>query len=187
MTTFTFTRQDGRKNTISLKDSPEIYRAYLIKVDMRLVTHFADYILENGEEAYKKLSPTLMMALKIALIICYARPFRDNKGEYIKNGEKIDDYLIKDFLDEELIIHRNILQMRHKEIESPDLLIKDIESFESNIVHIAMSTKSVAPLEFTIVESIKKMSDKISAVADEIANNILESDIGILMQPTNEI
>ncbi len=170
-----------------LKDSPEIYRAYLIKVDMRLVVHFADYILENGADAYTKLSPTLKMALKIALLLCYTRPFIDNKDKYRESGEEIEDQLIQDFLDEELVIHRNILQMGNKEIEYPDTLAKDVKSFESNVVHIAMPTKDVTPLEFKIVKLIRKMADKVSMAADETANNILESDAGILMHPANEI
>ena len=41
------------------------------------------------------------------------------------------------------------------------------------------------PLEYAIVESIKKMADKINSAADKIASNKL--DIDIVKQPANEI
>ena len=172
---------------MSLKDFPELYRIYLVKVDMRLLSHFADYILENGADAYVQLSLNIKMALKIALIICYSRPFIENKDSYEIYKESIEGQLIKNFDDEEIIIHKNILEMRNQEVAHSDAPIQDVKSFESNIVHIAMSSDASIPLEFTIVESIKKMADKINVAADEIANHALENDVGITMQPTNEV
>ena len=77
--------------------------------------------------------------------------------------------------------------MRNQEVAHSDAPIQDVKSFESNIVHIAISSDASIPLEFTIVESIKKMADKINVAADEIANHALENDVGITMQPANEV
>lgn len=172
---------------MSLKDNPELYRIYLIKVDMRLLSHFADYILENNADSYSQLSLNIKMALKIALILCYSRPFLENNNEHHKGEECIEDQLIKNFDDEERVIHRNILKMRNKETGITGAAVQDIKSFESNIVHISMSRNDSIPLEFTIVESIKKMADKINTAADEIANNALGIGVEIMMQPANEV
>ena len=56
------------------------------------------------------------MALKVALIVRYARPFFENYEMVLDNETKITDYLIKDFLDEEKVIHKYILEMHFKEI-----------------------------------------------------------------------
>ena len=74
---------------MSLKDYPELYRIYLVKVDMRLFSHFADYILENSADTYSKISFSLKMALKIALIVCYSSPFLENNSERDKSEESI--------------------------------------------------------------------------------------------------
>lgn len=169
---------------MSLKDYPELYRAYLVKVDMRVLSHFVDYILENGPSSYKQLSYSIKMALKIALVLCYSRPFLEN----IENSEvSIVNNLIKDYLDEEKVIHRNILEMRKKEIAAADGVIDDLKNLESNIVHISMHRHDTVPLEYAIVESIKVMADKVNTAADELANNKLENDIDIVKQPVNEI
>ena len=169
---------------MSLKDYPELYSAYLVKVDMRLLSHFADYILENGENSYAQLSYSIKMALKIALVLCYARPFLEN----IENSKvHIEDNLVKNYLDEERVIHRNILEMRKKQIGASDVLVEDLDNLESNIVHISMHRHDSVPLEYAIVESIKVMADKINAAADKIANNKLGTDISILKQPANEV
>lgn len=169
---------------MSLKDYPELYRAYLIKVDMRLLSHFADYILENGPSSYTQLSYSIKMALKIALVLCYSRPFLEN----IENSEvNIEDNLIKDYFDEERVIHRSILEMRKKEIGAADEMVDDLRNLESNIVHISMHRHDSVPLEYAIVESIKAMADKINAAADKLANNKLENDINIIRQPANDV
>ena len=172
---------------MSLKDYPKLYRIYLVKVDMRLFSHFAEYILENGSDTYAQLSFNIKMALKIALILCYSRPFIEHQVKNDKSEESIEDKLIKNFDDEERVIHRNILEMHNKEIGTIGSAIQDIQNFESNIVHISMHRHDSMPLEFTMVESIKKMVDKISAVADEIATDVMEIEVGIQMQPANEV
>lgn len=172
---------------MSLKDSPELYRAYLVKVDMRLFSHFADYILENGAEAYAQLNLTIKLALKIALVMCYARPFTECEDDYGSNREGMEDALIKNFLNEERVIHKNILGIRNRDVGHYRSSIRDTERLESNIVHIAMSRNVGIPLEFTIVESMKRMSDKISAEADGLANNLLENDVYVMKQPANEV
>ncbi len=172
---------------MSLKDSPELYRAYLVKVDMRLFSHFADYILENGAEAYAQLSLTIKLALKIALVMCYARPFTGCEDDYGSNPKGMQDALTKNFLNEERVIHGNILEMCNRDVGHYNPSIRDIERLESNIVHIAMSRNVGMPLEFTIVESMKRMSDKISVEADGLANNLLENDVYVMKQPTNEV
>ncbi len=172
---------------MSLKDSPELYRAYLVKVDMRLFSHFADFILENGAEAYVELSLTIKLALKIALVMCYARPFTGHENDYGSNREIMEAALIKSFLNEEKVIHRNILELRSRDVGQYSSSIRDIDRLESNIVHIAMSRNVGIPLEYTIVESMKRMSDKISAEADRLANNLLENDVYLMRQPANEV
>jgi hypothetical protein len=166
---------------MSLKDYPELYRAYLVKVDMRLLSHFAEYILENGPSSYTQLSYNIKMALKIALVLCYSCPFLENSEVNIK------DNLIKDYFDEERVIHRNILEMCKREIGVSDAMVDDLDNLESNIVHISMHRHDSVPLEYTIVESIKVMADKINAAADKIAKNKLEIDIDIQKQPANEL
>jgi len=169
---------------MSLKDYPEAYRAYLVKVDMRVLSHFVDYILENGSESYAKLSFSIKMALKIALILCYSRPFLEN----VETREvSIEEDLIMNYLDEERVIHKNILEMHNKEIKATDEVVKNIKSLESNIVHISMHRNNSVPLEYAIVESIKGMVVKINEAADEIANNNLQTDINIRRQPANEV
>ena len=170
-----------------LKDYPGLYRIYLVKVDMRLLSHFADYILENSADSYSPLSLNIKMALKIALILCYSRPFLENNNEHNEGEESIEDKLIKDFNDEERVIHRNILEMRNKEIGISDASVQDIQSFESNIVHISMHRNDSIPLEYACVGSIKKMADKISAAADELADIALEVDVGLIMKPADEV
>lgn len=172
---------------MSLKDHPELYRIYLVKVDMRLFSHFADYILENDADSYSQLSLSIKMALKIALILCYSRPFLESNSGHDKGEERIEDQLIKNFDDEERVIHRNILEMRKAEVGIADTAVQDIQSLKSNIVHISMHRHDSIPLEFAIVESIKKMADKISAAADELADTTLEADVGIIMKPANEV
>lgn len=170
---------------MSLKDYPDLYQFYLVKVDMRLLSHFADYILENGSSSYTELSYSIKMALKIALLLCYSRPFMEN----IENSEvNIEDSLIKNYLDEERVIHRNILEMRKKDIgASSDVKLDDLNNVESNIVHISMHRHDSVPLEYAIVESIKVMADKINTAADTIANNKLGIGIDIVKQPANEV
>ncbi|QMU60639.1 MAG: hypothetical protein GKR92_02570 [Gammaproteobacteria bacterium] len=169
---------------MSLKDYPEAYRAYLVKVDMRVLSHFVDYILENGADSYSQLSISIKMALKIALVLCYSRPFlEDNKSCEVNIG----DGLTVNYLDEERVIHKNILEMHNKEIRESDEVVDNIKSFESNIVHISMHRTNSVPLEYSIVESIKEMAVKINKAADEIANNSLQTDIDIQRQPANEV
>ena len=172
---------------MSLQDYPDLYHAYLAKVDMRLLTHFSDYILENGSDAYSNFSLTVKKALKIALIICYARPFIDNKDE---NGEANTDFLdrlIKDYDSEERVIHDTVLEMRKTEIGDFDISTNDLKNFDPNIVHIAMSTNIEKPLEFSIVETLKRMSDKINSAANELADDTLNQDAGVVMRVMNEV
>ena len=145
-----------------MKNSPNLFSIYLIKVDMRIFSHFADYILENGADEYSKLSFNIKMALKIALLMCYSRPFLDNQDK------EIQALLTNDFLDEEKIIHNNILEMRNKEVGLSNIDIPDLESIKSKIVHISIPRNNTIPLDFKMVESLKKMSDKINASAIKI-------------------
>lgn len=163
------------------------YRMYLAKVDMRLLSHFADCILENGAEAYIQRSINIKMALKIALLVCYARPFLENDGAYGDREESMENQLTQGFCDEERIIHRNILDMRTREIRPAHISVSDLENIASNIVHIALSRRIEIPLEFTIVASLKKMADKIYITANDIVEHALADDVGIIMQPANEV
>ena len=172
---------------MSLKDSPELYRAYLVKVDMRLFSHFADFILENGAEGYAELSLTIKLALKIALVMCYSRPFTSHEDDYGDDRDDFEATLIQCFLNEERVIHRNILEIHSRDIGRYSSSSRDVGRIESNIVHIAMSRNVGIPLDYSIVESMKKMSDKISAEADGLAGYLLENDVYVRKQPANEI
>lgn len=172
---------------MSLKDSPELYRAYLVKVDMRLFSHFADFILENGIEAYAELSLTIKLALKIALVMCYSRPFTSHEEDYGVDREGFEATLTQRFLNEERVIHKNILEIHERDVGRYSPSIRDVDRIESKIVHIAMSRNVGIPLEYSIVECMKKMSDKISAEADRVADYLLENDVYVKKQPANEI
>ena len=128
------------------------------------------------------LMSKLKMALKIALVLCYSRPFIE-LHEYAEVN--IVDSLLNDYLDEEIVIHRNILEMRKKDIGGSDLKVDDKNGIESNIIHISMHGHDSVPLEYAIVESIKKMADKINSAADKIASDKLGIDIA--KQPANEV
>ncbi len=163
------------------------YRMYLAKVDMMLLSHFADYILENGAELYAQRSINIKMALKIALLVCYARPFLENSGVREGREESIEDQLTQRFHDEERVIHHNILDMRKREIRPAHVSVGDLEHIASNIVHIALSKKIEIPLEFAIVSSLKKMANKIYETANDVVEHALASDVGLIMQPANEV
>ena len=161
---------------MNIKDSPDVFKVYLVKVDMRLLRHFADYILENSEEDYASLSPNIKMALKIALVICYTRPFFENYEMVLDNETKITDYLIKDFLDEEKVIHKNILKMHMKEVGDANIPIPDLKNIESNIVHISLSKSDSEPLDFKIVKSLRKMAKKIFSTAEKLVDDAQDID-----------
>jgi len=129
---------------------------------MKLFSHFADYILENGSNEYAHLSHNIKMALKIALVLCYTRPFLENQDL------KIHSLLINKFIDEERVIHHEILELRKKEIGLSNMPIPDINNIESKIVHISISKSNSVPLQYKIVESLKNMADKINNAAIEI-------------------
>ncbi len=129
---------------------------------MKLFSHFADYILENGSNEYAHLSHNIKMALKIALVLCYTRPFLENQDF------KIHSLLINKFIDEERVIHHEILELRKKEIGLSNMPIPDINNIESKIVHISISKSNSVPLQYKIVESLKNMADKINNAAIEI-------------------
>ena len=133
---------------MNIKDSPDLFKIYLVKVDMRVLRHFADYILQNSEEDYASLTPNIKMALKIALVVCYARPFSENYEMELDTEMKIVDFLIKDFLDEEKVIHKNILEMHFKEVGDANIPIPVMKNIESNIVHISLSKYDSKALDF---------------------------------------
>ena len=168
-------------------DKVDPYRMYLTKVDMRLLSHFADYVLENGAEAYAQRSINIKIALKVALLVCYARPFLENSNAREDREESIEDQLTQRFHDEERVIHRNILDMRKQEIRPVHVPAGNLEHIASNIVHIALSKKIEIPLEFTIVASLKKMANKIYEAANDVVEHALASDVRLIMQPANEV
>ncbi len=139
-----------------------IFSIYLIKVDMKIFSHFADYVLENGQENYAQFTHNMKMALKVALLICYTRPFIDNQNS------NIHKLLTKEFLDEELIIHKEILEMRKECLGLKDLPIPNIESIKSNVVHISIPKSDNVPLPYGIIKSLQQMSDKINNAAIKI-------------------
>ena len=161
---------------MNIKDSPDIFKIYLVKVDMRLLRHFADYILENDEDEYASLSLNIKMALKIALVVCYSRPFFENYGTEISGGTSIAEYLTNDFLDEEKIIHKNILGMHTKELGKTKVSMRDIENIDSNVVHISLSKGDSKPLGFGIVLCLRKMAKKIYAAAENLVEGTPEFD-----------
>jgi hypothetical protein len=170
---------------MNVKDSKNILKIYLVKVDMRLLRHFADYILENGESNYLAISQNTKMALKVALIICYSRPFLENFEISIENEFPIFDFLIKDFHDEEKVLHNNILEMYLKEIGTTDIAIPSIEDIESNITHIALSKITNKPLEFKIIKTLRVMAKKIYTNAEELVEGTPKLDDGFSLRNVN--
>ena len=77
--------------------------------------------------------------------------------------------------------------MRTTEIGDFDISTDDLKNFDPNIVHIAMSTNIEKPLEFSIVETLKRMSDKINSAANELADDSLKQDTRVIMRVANEV
>ena len=170
---------------MDIKDS-EIFKIYLVKVDMRILRHFADYILENGEEVYASLSPNIKMALKIALVVCYARPFIENYKSELNDELKVVDYLAKDFLDEEKVIHKRILEMYFKEIGNKEFQLPKLEDIESNIVHISLPKSDSEPLDFKIVNTLRVMAKKVFNVAKDLVEDSQDFDQAFRLKGAHE-
>ncbi len=153
---------------MNIKDSPDIVKIYLAKVDMRLLRHFADYVLENGEENYLNLSLSIKNALKIALVVSYSRPFFENYETKVDEKLPITKFLTKNFLDEEIVLHKNILEMYIKDIGSTNINIPNIKDIESNITHISLAKTNRKPVDYKIVKTLRVMAKKIYTNAEEL-------------------
>ena len=151
---------------MDIKDSPDIVKIYLVKVDMRLLRHFADYVLENGEENYINLSQSIKNALKIALVVCYSRPFFEKYETTVDENISITKFLTKNFLDEEIVLHKNILEMYAKDIGNTKINIPSIEDIESNITHISLSKSNSKPVSYNIIQTLRVMAKKIYTNAE---------------------
>ena len=147
---------------MTISEPSNFFSIYLIKVDMKIFRHFSDYILENGPETYTSFSHNMKIALKVALLLCYTRPFIENQSLMIHK------LLIKDFNDEEIIIHKEIIDMRKKHLGLSNLPVPDIKSIEPKVFHISIPKNDSTPLQYKLVESLKNMADKINDAAIKI-------------------
>lgn len=110
-----------------------------------------------------RVSSPVQNSLNIAVVISYARNFKKSYGFNINS---INDKLVKSFSNEELELHRKIIEWRDQEYAHSDALPNDIQIYQDG----GYSRRVVRQLlEMNQLEMLKAMVNKIR---DEIENQI---------------
>lgn len=162
---------------LDIKQLYEEYKNNILSYLFLLQSEFSEInILINELKYYKpfhldigEATPT-QNALNIAVVISYARNFKRSFG--FNNYKEINDFLIRNYSEEQNKLHKRILKERDKEFAHSDASANDIQLYgEENI--FSFSRKRVRQL--LDKQELNILQDMVSGIRDEI-----EAQINIL-------
>jgi hypothetical protein len=143
-------------------------RLYLARMDLEESRATVQDLLARRILPPRNKPPSpILLALTTALVVSYARPFVNSRGQSDVAEKAVPGVLLRVLTASEREIHEAILAMRNKEVAHADADILDIrlELFEGG--DGAVLKNSRAPFTRPILKRIQRMIEKLEGAMDQ--------------------
>jgi hypothetical protein len=170
----------------------ELYKLVVARSDITASMDSCDLMLKHVKNFFEDYKHGLYMPILHAIIICYARPFTENKP-FGRLKDKWAKYSSREHKD----IHKNLIDLRNKMIAHSDFMSREVIvypkgtkmpkplNYESADIGVAVSFKA---LGLSYIREIKNMCYDLGARLNNEVNRLLEelfSDERIPKRPIN--
>lgn len=139
-------------------------RLWLSRIDLGEAKEAAEEILKSGIPYPRRREPNpLLVALTTALVVSYARPFVNVRGQSVVAARTLPGSLLRVLSARERQLHNAIIEMRNKEVahSDADVLEMSIELFQEGDGGICRAARH--PLRRIELRALHRILEKLGA------------------------
>ena len=142
-------------------------RLYLARIDIDEARATLEELLSRRIPLPRSKPPSpLLMALTTALVVCYARPFANSRGQSEVAEKSVPGALLRTYSSKEREFHEALLNIRNKEVAHSDADILDIavQLYEDGDGAIFRNAR--APFPRAALQALQRMLNKLEAAIE---------------------